>query len=366
MKKGLNILLFVVILTAVLAPGVSAADNPRSYYAEVWNEIDGETKKLMESVGVTPYDGDFSDMSPERVVKAVISLFSSSAVDALPNFCTVLAVMLAVSLMTSFGIKTEGIKQTIECAGCACIIFTVLAVSNGLTEAVTGAVNLTENFMLGVIPVFAGVIAMSGSPTLALSFNSAVLAFAQCISGAFSSFLPPYTSIITSVAAAGVINPYFSCEKLTSLINKIACGAASFVCCIFAAVLSIKGIIAGAADTVTVKGLRFLIGSSVPVVGSAIGDALNSVIASLGLIRHSLAAVVLTAVALIALPALVKIAIYKISLNLLSVFADILSLNKISGFIDSLNGIFSLYAAVVCFNAFVFTISTAIVLTVAK
>lgn len=365
MKKAF-VLLFAAALLFMLIPKAYAAGKPEEYYASVWDSVDGETKKLMESVGVTPSAESFSDMTPERVMRAVISLFTSAAGDALSGFCTVLAVMLTVSLIMSFGIKTEGTKQAAECAGCACVMFTVLAVSNGLTEAVTGAVKLTEDFMLGVIPAFAGVIAMSGSPMLALSFNSVVLVFAQCISGAFSLFLPSYTSIITSVAAAGVINPYFSCEKLTSLINKIACGAASFVCGIFVAVLSIRGVIAGAADTVTIKGLRFLIGSSVPVVGSAIGDALNSVIASLGLIRHSVAAVALTAVVLIALPAIVKTAVYKILLSLLSVLADILSLKKISGFIDAVNGIFSLYAAVLCFNAFVFTVSIAVVLTISK
>ena len=371
MKKTVILLLALLptafFLTVCLMPTASAADKTADgYYADVWNKIDGETKKLMESIGITQSAESLSDMTPERVISSAFSLFSDSAADVLPSFCAVLAVMLAVSLLMSFGIKTEGVRQTAECAGCACIMFTVLSVSGGLTEAVTGAVNLTEDFMLGIVPTFTGVIAMSGSPTLALSFNSAVLAFAQGISGTFSSLFPSYASVITSVAAAGVINPYFACEKLTSLLNKLTCGAMTFICGIFTAVLSVKGIIAGAADTVTVKGLRFLIGSSVPVVGSAIGDALNSVIASLGLIRHSVAAVALTAVVLIALPALVKIAVYKISLSLLSVLSDILSLNKISGFIDSVNGIFSLYAAVLCFNAFVFTVSTAIVLTLAK
>lgn len=366
MKKAISVILFTLCATFILSPVVSASSAAEKYCAKVWDSVDGETKELMESVGVTPHAESFSDMTPERVMRAVFSLFTSAADDALSGFCTVLAVMLTVSLIMSFGIKSEGIKQTAECAGSACIMFSVLAVSNGLTEAVTGAVNLTEDFMLGTVPAFAGVVAMSGSPAVALSFNGIVLAFAQCISGAFSSFLPSYTSVITSIAAAGVINPYFSCEKLTSLINKLACGAAAFICGIFVAVLSVRGVIAGAADTVTIKGLRFLVGSAVPVVGSAIGDALNSVTASLGLIRHSAAAVALTAVVLTALPAIVKTAVYKLLLSLLSVFAEVLSLKKIGSFLDAVNGTFSFYVAVLCFNAFVFVIGTAIVLTVGK
>lgn len=364
--KKLFTVLSAFLLLFMLSPVCLAAENGRDYYLDVWNGLDGETKKLMESVGVDADAQSLADISPERVFNAVLSLFSSSAHDAVSGFCTVLAVMLAVSLLMSYGIKTNGLSGAAECIGGVCVMFSLLAVTNTVSETVISAAILTEDFMLGVIPAFSGVIAMSGSPSLALSFNSIVLVFAQCISGGFTSFLPAYTSVVTSVAAAGVINPFFACEKLTALINKIACGIASLVCGVFVAVLSIRGVIAGAADTVTIKGLRFLIGSSVPVVGSAIGDALNSVIASLGLIRHSVAALALTAAVLIALPALIEVTVYKLSMSLLSVLADILSLKKLSGFVDAINGVFSFYAAVLCFNTFVFVISIAIVLTIGK
>lgn len=365
MKKLLS-LLFAFLLFIILSPLCFAAETPEEYYITVWDSLDGETKRLMDSFGI---DGDaqsLSDISPERAARAVFSLFSDCIGEAFGGFFAVLAVMLAVSLLGAYEIKTEGLKNAAECIGGACVMFSVLAVTGKITETAAAAVKLTEDFMLGVIPVFAGVVAMSGSPALALSFNSAVLAFAETISGVFSSSMPVYTSVMTSVAAAGVINPYFSCEKLTSLFNKAACGAAAFVSGIFVAVLSVRGVIAGAADTVTVKGLRFLINSSVPVVGSAIGDALNSVTASLVLIRHSIAALALTAAVLIVLPALVRITVYKLLLSLTSVFADVLSLKKISGFIDAVNGVFSFYAAVLCFNAFVFIISIAIVITLGK
>ena len=41
-----------------------------------------------------------------------------------------------------------------------------------------------------------------------------------------------------------------------------------------------------------------------------------------------------------------------------------MQLKKISGFIDALNGVFSFYAAVLCFNAVVFIISIALVLLI--
>lgn len=337
---------------------------PAEYYARVWNAADGETKRLMEAIGVTADGGSFDGLTPGSILKAVYSLFSSALSNAASGFCTVLAVMAVTGIFLSFRFGSDGVKQAAECTGAACIMFSVLAVTADISNEITAAIALTENYMLAVIPVFTGVVAMSGSPTLAMSFNSVAAAFAQLISGAFCAVLPSYSSAITSIAAAGVINPFFSCDKITGLINKLACSAAAFISGLFVTALSVKGVLAGAADSAAMKGLRFLVGSAVPVVGSAISDALGSVTVSLGLIRHSVGAVALVAVGLTALPAIVKTAVCKILFSLLSIAADIMQLKKISGFIDALNGVFSFYAAVLCFNAVVFIISIALVLLI--
>ena len=337
---------------------------PAEYYARVWNAADGETKRLMEAIGVTADGGSFDGLTPGSILKAVYSLFSSALSNAASGFCTVLAVMAVTGIFLSFRFGSDGVKQAAECTGAACIMFSVLAVTADISNEITAAIALTENYMLAVIPVFTGVVAMSGSPTLAMSFNSVAAAFAQLISGAFCAVLPSYSSAVTSIAAAGVINPFFSCDKITGLINKLACSAAAFISGVFVTALSVKGVLAGAADSAAMKGLRFLVGSAVPVVGSAISDALGSVSVSLGLIRHSVGAVALVAVGLTALPAIVKTAVCKILFSLLSLAADIMQLKKISGFIDALNGVFSFYAAVLCFNAVVFIISIALVLLI--
>lgn len=343
---------------------VAESSAPAEYYARVWNAADGETKRLMEAIGVTADGGSFDGLTPGSILKAVYSLFSSALSNAASGFCTVLAIMAVTGIFLSFRFGSDGVKQAAECTGAACIMFSVLAVTADISNEITAAVALTENYMLAVIPVFTGVVAMSGSPTLAMSFNSVAAAFAQLISGAFCAVLPSYSSAVTSIAAAGVINPFFSCDKITGLINKLACSAAAFISGVFVTALSVKGVLAGAADSAAMKGLRFLVGSAVPVVGSAISDALGSVTVSLGLIRHSVGAVALVAVGLTALPAIVKTAVCKILFSLLSIAADIMQLKKISGFIDALNGVFSFYAAVLCFNAVVFIISIALVLLI--
>lgn len=72
----------------------------------------------------------------------------------------------------------------------------------------------------------------------------------------------------------------------------------------FVGLLSIKGLLAGAADSAVAKGAKFLIGSFVPVVGGAVSDALGSIVSSLSLVRGATGAFGILAVLLIALPVL--------------------------------------------------------------
>ena len=75
---------------------------PAEYYARVWNAADGETKRLMEAIGVTADGGSFDGLTPGSILKAVYSLFSSALSNAASGFCTVLAVMAVTGIFLSF------------------------------------------------------------------------------------------------------------------------------------------------------------------------------------------------------------------------------------------------------------------------
>ena len=140
----------------------------------------------------------------------------------------------------------------------------------------------------------------------------------------------------------------------------------AFVAGIFVAVLSVRGVIAGAADSVTIRGFRFLIGNTVPVVGSAMGEALNSVVAGIGLIKSTVGMIGVVGVIVIVLPVLTNIILWKGALFVMGVTADITGNNEIKAFTENLSGVISLITGALCFVSLVFILSIAIILTVSR
>ncbi len=366
MKKTVITALMCVLFCVCLCVPVQAAGSTQEeiWYADVWDAIDGQTRDLLSDIGITPSVADtLADVNAKNVFSVITRIFKGQTAQPLSAAFIVLAVLVAVAFFSSF-LGDGKLKELTGNAGTLSIVFLLMGLISPMISSCVSAIELSKDFMLSLIPVLTAVVAFSGNPALALSFNTVVFSFAQSISVLYANLIPSFAAVGCAFSASTAINPMMKLSKLSQLVFKAATFIMSFISGIFVAVLSVRGVIAGAADTVTIRGLRFLIGSSVPVVGSAIADALNSVVAGVGLIKNTIGVIGIAATLFINLPVLCEIIVWKTALYILGIFCDILSEDNISSFLSTLNSVFSVLTAVICFNMFVFIISIAIIFTV--
>ena len=365
MKKTLMILFMCIFFSLCFFVSADALDSAQEeiWYADVWGAIDGKTKDLLSDIGITPYVADsLMEVNVKNVFSVISGIFKGEITKPLTTAFLVLAMLLAVAFFSSL-LQDGKLKELAGNIGTLAIIFLILGRVSPMITSCVSAIEVSKDFMLTLIPVLTAVVAFSGNPTLALSFNTVVFSFAQSISVLYANLIPSFSAVGCAFSASTAINPMMKLSKLAQLVFKAAAFIMAFISGIFVAVLSVRGVIAGAADTVTIRGLRFLIGNSVPVVGSAIADAFNSVIAGVGLIKNTIGVIGIAAMVFINLPVLCEIVVWKFALYILGIFCDILSEDNINSFLSSLNSVFSVLTAVICFNMFVFVISIAIIFT---
>ena len=315
MKKTLIILLMCGFLAVLFCSTVFAAENTREkiWYADVWDAVDGQTKKLLSDIGITPSLADtFAELNAKNVFTVIYDVLKGKTAKPLSSAFIVLAVLLAVAFFSSF-LSAGKLKELAGNIGTLAIVFLLLGFISPMISSCALVIELSKDFMLSLIPVLGTVVAFSGNPALALSFNTVVFSFAQSISVLYAKLIPSFAAVGCAFSASTAINPMMKFSKLSHLVFKTATFTMAFISGIFVAVLSVRGVIAGAADTVTIRGLRFLIGSSVPVVGSAIADALNSVVAGVGLIKNTIGVIGIAATLFINLPVLCEIVIWKMA-----------------------------------------------------
>ena len=361
MKK---ICIFIVVVFAflILPLNVNAS---QEVYDELFDALSPDSQKLLSQFGITPSVAEtFSEISPEKAINAVFSLFRDGIKKPLSSAMTVIGILFTVTLVSSF-IDTQGtFFMMAKSISVMCIVFSVLNTTSKIFTECSSSLLVTKDFMLVLIPAFAGIVAAAGNPALAISFNTVAFSFAETVALLFESTIPVVLSVLIAVFSAGVINPLLKFQGIGKTLSKALTLFMAFFAGIFVAVLSIRGVIAGAADSVTVRGVRFLIGNTVPVVGSAIGEALNSVIAGIGLIKNTVGVIGIAAVTVINLPCVINVIIWKGALFCISVCADVFENGEVKSFTENMSSILSVIIGAVIFTAFVFIISIAILITV--
>lgn len=334
---------------------------------DIFDALAPDTRELLEQFGISEDIGEnFSQISPEKTLNTVFDMFRNSFSDVAASAGVCLALIFVTSFITAFMPENGNLALMGRCISLLVLMFSIVGRTCDIFSQCASALLVTKDFMLVLIPVFAGVVAAGGNAGVALSFNTVAFSFAQLCAVIFNSVIPVVSSVMIAVCASGTLSPVIRFDGIGRTVARIINLFMAFIAGVFVAVLSVRGVIAGAADSVTIRGVRFLIGNVVPVVGSAIGEALNSIVASVGLIKNTVGMVGIAAVLIINLPPLIHVIIWKTALYFLGASSDVAGSPEIKGFCDNMGNVLSVITGAVCFTVFVFVISIAIIITVSR
>lgn len=247
--------------------------------------------------------------------------------------------------------------------GCA-VAVTVFASSAGVISQGMSAVETTSDFMLALIPVLAGIITAAGNPTLALTYGSFAMAAAQAAAQTAGNIIMPLCGAFSAFGVSASLSPELKLTKLADMIKKLTIGVLSFVAAAFSAVLGLKSLLAGSADTLASKGIKLALSSAVPIVGGALSDAYSSIIGSVSLLKSTVGVFGVIAVVMIDLPVVLQLTARIILLKLLGVLSSSMGDDTTGEVLDTLSSALTVINAAVILTAALFIISTGIVISV--
>ena len=219
--------------------------------------------------------------------------------------------------------------------------------------------------MLLFIPTFIGLV-ISGGMVGTASVSAPMLLFVTNAVAKISTdgFLPLMGGYL-SLTISGSLSPVFSLNNLATSIKNAANFIMGICTTLFLGVLSISNTVVGASDSLALKTTRFLI-NGVPVVGSAIAESLAATTAATDFLKSSVGAWGIVAIAIIVLPILINLLLWKLSLFLSSFVADILDIKNISGFLNAVSAVISVTIGILIFVSMLFIISLAILIKTRK
>lgn len=380
MKKIIEILIVFLIFGCVLSFNCQAkeqTDDEKSaeeYSQEqidssgadkLYDELEKQAQDYLSDIGINSisFDEIFS-ISPSKVFNMFKSMALGNLEAPKASLIKLLCIIILTAVAYCFIPDDEKYKRLGEIA---CVLFCTTIIIQPLINVISNAVSaitISCGFMKGLIPVLAGVITAGGNPTLALSFQSLGVYGAQLISSTCEKYLVPVVGCVMALDITGSLIPDFSISSVTDLIRKTIITVLSFVSTMYVSFLGIKGALANSADTVVSKGIKVVLSSAIPVIGSAISEAYSGIIGSLVLVKSTIGIFGIASIAIICMPTIIELLFWSFALKVASSASELFGIKNVSLLLQSLSKSMVLLNVVLLFNAIVFIISTALILVI--
>ena len=368
MKKLLKYIIIVICLLcsfSIMCSALAETDNiEQDIQSELSSIIDNDILEILSDFGLDDFDFDnIYAISFESISRFFSDTLADKIRYCFKDFFELLGVILLTGIFSSLFLGNDnedfiGILSMIVIS-----LLIVNSVSSGLS-AVISVLEASGKFMLAFVPIYTLIISLSGNPASALTYNTLVMGFAEIISSLITSGITDFLGIFFCLSISFTFNSSINISRITSAVNKIFSTALGFIASLFTGFLSLKSILSVSVDNLSVKGIRFLIGSMIPIVGSSISDAYSSFLGSINLIKGSVAVVGILVIIIINVPVIFETLIYYVSLNVLSYVADSVSAKRTGDILKCFSCGMRMLLLVCVFEMFILIISTGVLLSV--
>lgn len=328
-----------------------------------------ETREILSGLGVSGVSTDeLSAISFEGVISELSQLTAESSKNPIKITAAVIAVLILTSMIS--GMKSSSLNSpmntviNVVSTLCLCMI-----IVNPMVKTIAQCGIVIENsakFMLTYVPIMTTVMISSGQPFSAASYKILMMTAGEAVYQTSANILVPFMNIFTGLSVVSSISSRLNLSSLCDLIYKAVKWILGFIMSIFAALLTLQGIIATAGDTAGTKAVKLAISSFVPLVGGAISDAYQTVYSCMKLLKSGIGVFAVIGVALVFVPVIIDCVLWLAAINVCASISDIFGMKNQSTLLRSCGKVIGTLLAILFSCVVVFIISTAIILMLAS
>ncbi len=361
MKKAAVYTAVLVIMAALLSVTVFGEEG-------VMDGLDG---KLPEEVIPLLPDGigeasasEISQLTGADYIFGVIGKLLREALFPAAGFLSVLLgtvlISSAVSLMSK-DISGGRIASSVSMITTLSLAVYIGGVEERLVGEICAFADSVSAFCGAMVPITAGLLSASSNTAGAAVTSSGLLFFSSAVEYAAAYiFIPLFRFGLALTVISSVSGPESGAGSVCSVINKAFTWLLAGAAAIFSTVLSYQTELAAAADTAAARGVKYAVGSAIPIVGGALGDAVRTAAAGLSVIKSGAGTVGIVVLILLTLPLLISLSYTSLSLAAASFAASMLGCGREASLFGELRSLTGFGIALVSFISFVFIFALAL------
>ena len=334
---------------------------------ELQEQLPEGARGLLENTGIQGVDYQaILSLSPGEFFRQLFLLAKAQIRKPVALFGTILGALLLCALLDGF--KTALWKGPLSGTFNAVAVATVAAaIAPPILECVTSTVQAIQDcsrFIAAFIPVFSSILTVSGQPVTATTYTLFLFAACQVVSQIVSSTLVPLMGIYLALCVTGSLIPGTGILPVAKTVKSVVSWGLGLLLTLFVGLLSLQTMVASGSDTVAAKTAKFLIGSFVPVVGSALSDAFIATQGYLRLLKTAVGAFGALAAAATFLPVFLQTAGWYLMVNLSASVSEMLGIQQTADLLKSTSATLGILLSVTLCFAILVVVSTSLVLIV--
>lgn len=364
-----RIIIAAVVFASLLFCGSVGAEevDKNSLYSEQYKSsgADSLSDALPEDIAnqLSEFDISSTDVSwtesltPENIFESMLSFLKSGGKRPLVSGCSILAVLLFTASVGGLSTDNKMLKYVLNLGIAASAVFPAA----GTIKSCTSAISSAGVFMLSFIPTYAAILVSRSKTATAAGFSSIMLAATEAVSWICSYLLVPMTGMQLSLAVSGSVMPEINTSSIGNAVKKASMWILSLSSTVLLGILGMQTLVRGSADSLSAKTAKFVVGTAVPVVGATVSEALATVNGCLKLLGTSVAVYAVIALALLMLPAIVELLLWRVALLICASVAEMLGQDKGAALIRAVDGAVAFILGIMILIGILFIISITVV-----
>jgi stage III sporulation protein AE len=137
--------------------------------------------------------------------------------------------------------------------------------------------------------------------------SALLLGACEIISFLASFVVLPLMGGYLALSISSAVSPLVNRQGVVESVKKLSMWIMSLLSTLFIGVLGIQTAVNSAKDSVSLRTAKFILGTSVPVAGGVLSEAVSTISTSMGLLRSSIGIYGIVALGFILLPIVVEI-----------------------------------------------------------
>ncbi len=281
-------LFLILLLALLLSPCVHAQDVIEREYAMFGA---GQLQETLPEA-VRSELGRLEDMETSGdFVSGLSSLLSGAGKDNVGRLKASLGLCLSIFAVVMLAAVLRGLGQdtgVIELAATLSIAMICFGQISGFFTRTAETVDAMSVFSAGLFSSLAAATAATGAAGTSAALYGVTAAVCSVLTRALDLVLLPAISCYMALTTANYAVGDGSLQMAADTLKQLLTGALKFSIIGFTAFLSLTGVVSGSADSAAIRAAKLTLSTTVPVVGSIIADASETLLVSAGMVRNSL------------------------------------------------------------------------------